>query len=444
MLRAYKEIQMTGKSKNKLGPVMLTALVTGNMMGSGVFLLPGSLATIGSISTIGWIITSVGALSLAMIFAKLGLMRPKAGGPYAYAKSGFGDYLGFQTVSIYWLAAWIGNVAIALAAIGYMSYFFPTLNHPLHACGAAIFLIWLLTCINLIGPRFLGKIQSTTTCFMLIPVLGMAFFGWFWFDSNLYFNSFNVSGKSDLSSISLAASLTLWAFVGVESASVSAGVARNPKRNVPLATLIGTILAATAYILSSSVIMGIVPNHSLQAASAPFSLAATLALGSVAGKITAACAVIACLGTLGGWILLVGQSGKAAADDKLFPGFYSYVNKRGVPAIGLIATAILMSLLLIATMSPTISKQFETITQVAVFLVLFPYLYSSVSMLILGRRYGLDKKEYRRWAYIAFVAIIYIFGAILGEGFKIIYFGFTCIILTIPAYAWVVWNRKRN
>jgi len=429
-------------SQHKMGPVMLTALVTGNMMGSGVFLLPANLATIGSISTIGWLITTVGAISLALVFSKLGLMNPRAGGPYAYAKSGFGDYLGFQTVCVYWFGNWVGNVAIAIAGIGYLSFFFPWLNNPVHTFVGSLIAVWLFTSINFFGARFLGRVQSTTTLFMFVPVLGTAFLGWFWFNPEIFMQSMNVSGESNMLAISHAASLTLWAFIGVESASVSAGVVKNPKRDIPLATMIGTLLAAVAYILSSSAIMGIVPNKELAVSSAPFSLAASMALGPVAGAVTAACAVIACLGSLGGWMLLVGQSGKAAADDKLFPTFFTYVNKRDVPVTGLIVTAILMSLFLVVTISPNLSTQFEKITEIAVFLTLLPYLYTSVAMLILGYRFGLSKQDYLLWAVVAIVAVIYNFWAIMGEGFDVVYFGFIATLLTIPAYAWVLWNRR--
>lgn len=421
------------RSNDKMGPVMLTALVTGNMMGSGVFLLPANLATIGSIASLGWFLTTLGAISLALMFAKLGMMDPEAGGPYAYAREGFGDYLGFQTIFVYWFANWIGNVAVALAAVGYLSYFFASLNTPLYGSIAAIAAVWIFTVINLFGPRFFGRIQSTTTVLMLIPVLGTAFLGWFWFKPSLFMQSLNVSGDSPVLAVSHAASLTLWAFIGVESASVSAAVVKNPKRNIPLATMTGILLAATAYILSSSVIMGIVPNEQLANASAPFSIAASIALGPIAGKITAACAVFACLGSLGGWILIVGQSGKAAADNQLFPAFFKVHNRRDVPYLGLIFTAFLMSIMLILTTAPSISGQFQTVIQVAVFLTLLPYLYTAAAMLILGRRFHLHKF----WFVIAGIAIAYTIWAIMGEGVTIVYFGFIFTLLSLPAYAWV-------
>lgn len=428
--------------QHKMGPFMLTMLVAGSMMGSGVFLLPANLAHVGSISLWGWLVTVVGAVALALIFSKLGLINPKAGGPYAYAKEAFGDYLGFQTIYIYWFANWIGNVAIAVAGVSYLAYFFPTLNNPLHGTIVSIIAVWFFTSINFFGARFLGRVQSTTTLFMFLPILGTAILGWFWFKPELFSAAYNVSGHSNFHAISYSASLTLWAFIGVESASVSAGVVRNPSKNIPLATMLGTLIAAVAYVLSSAAIMGMVPNETLALSDAPFSIAARYALGPIAGDITAVCAVIACLGSLGGWILLVGQSAKAAADDKLFPQFFSRVNKKNVPVLGLIITGMLMTLLLLVTMAKNMTQQFATITLIAVLLTLLPYLYSSVAMLIIGYRMKLAVKDYRRYFIIALVSILYSFWAISGAGNEIVFYGMMAMLISIPAYAWVLWNRK--
>ena len=197
------------------------------------------------------------------MFAKLGKLAPKAGGPYAYARDWFGPYMGFQTNTIYWFANWIGNVAIPIAAVGYFSYFFPILSEPLVRCVAVLVLVWALSFANVIGPAFVSRVQTVTTSFALVPILGIAIFGWFFFDADIFKGAYNVSGESNFGAISSAAALTLWAFIGVESASVTAGVVENPEKNVARATLAGVFLAAIAYIASSSVIMGMVPNAEL-------------------------------------------------------------------------------------------------------------------------------------------------------------------------------------
>lgn len=218
----------------KIGVVGATFLVAGNMMGSGVFLLPSSLAKIGTASIWGWLITTAGALLLAFVFAKLGKLAPKAGGPYAYARDWFGPYMGFQTNTIYWFANWIGNVAIPIAAVGYFSYFFPILSEPLVRCIAVLILVWALSFANVIGPAFVSRVQTVTTSFALVPILGIAIFGWFFFDADIFKGAYNVSGESNFGAISSAAALTLWAFIGVESASVTAGVVENPERTWPV------------------------------------------------------------------------------------------------------------------------------------------------------------------------------------------------------------------
>ena len=210
----------------------------------------------------------------------------------------------------------------------------------------------------------------------LIPIVGIALLGWFWFDPQIFMAGWNVSGGSDLHAISRAGSMALWAYMGIESAAVSAGVIENPRRNVPLATLIGLVLAAVVYMLSSTVIMGILPNDELQNSHAPFAEAARIAIGAPAAIVISMCAVLKSVGSLGGWMLLVGQSAKAAADDGMFPKIFARLNSHGVPRDGLIIVAVLMTLVLFATMSPTLAEQFNRTVDLAVILIIVPYIYS--------------------------------------------------------------------
>jgi arginine:agmatine antiporter len=273
----------------------------------------------------------------------------------------FGPYMGFQTNTIYWFANWIGNVAIPIAAVGYFSYFFPILSEPLVRCIAVL---------PGVGAEFrqrdrsgfVSRVQTVTTSFALVPILGIAIFGWFFFDADIFKGAYNVSGESNFGAISSAAALTLWAFIGVESASVTAGVVENPEKNVARATLAGVFLAAIAYIASSSVIMGMVPNGELQTSDAPFALAAAKAVGGWGGALVSLCAFIGAAGSLGGWILLTAQSAKAASDDGLFPSIFSKTNKDDVPVKGVLIVAVLMTLaVLVTSTSETASAQFDVI-----------------------------------------------------------------------------------
>lgn len=428
--------------EKKLNVVMATMLVAGNMMGSGVFLLPASLAVVGSISLLGWLVTTAGAMILAVIFAKLGQLDPQEGGPYAYARDFFGPYMGFQTNYVYWFASWIGNIAIAVAAVGYFSTFIPALKVPIASAIANIALIWFFTYANIVGPRLVGQIQSATTSLALIPILGTAIFGWFWFKPDVFVSSWNVSGSSSTSAISSAAAITLWAFIGVESASVSAGVVENPKKNIPIATIGGVALAAIAYILSSTVIMGMIPNDRLQNSAAPFADAARLALGDLGGIIVTLCATLACAGSLGGWTLLVGQSGKAAADDGMFPKVFGKLNRNGVPALGLIVVAILMTMVVFATMSPTAAAQFGTITNLAVILTILPYIYSSVAVWKVCYVNQVSAKTLWTFVVLGIAASLYFLWAVAGSNADTVRDAMIFLLLSVPLYPFFIRSMR--
>ena len=402
------------EEKNKIGLVPATFMVAGNMMGSGVFMLPANLAGIGSIAIFGWIITTIGAVALALVFSKLTQIYPAAGGPYAYAKKAFGPYMGYQTNLVYWLANVVGNVGLAVAGLGYLTTFFPVLKDPLVMALAQIAVIWFFTYANILGPNVVAKLQSITTICALVPIIGIALLGWFWFHPETYMGGWNVTGKSDLTAIGMTLNFTLWAFIGGESASVSTAVVKNPTRNVPIATVTGVIIAAVCYILSSSVIMGIIPNKELISSSAPFSQAVSIALGQTAGDVVAICAAIGCLGSLGGWTLLVGQTAQAAANDGLFCKMFACETKKGVPATGLAIVACIMTAQVLGTMSPTASEQFGKIASIAVIMTLLPYIYSAVAIKIIGRE-KMSAKQGVFYTIVGLIAAFYSMAAMIGS-----------------------------
>ena len=425
---------------NKIGLLPAILMVAGNMMGSGVFMLPANLAGIGSIAIIGWLITVVGAIALGLVFAKLTEVTTAAGGPYAYARKAFGDYMGYQTNLVYWLANVIGNVGLAVAGLGYLTPFFPALRDPLVMALAQIAVIWFFTYANILGPRVVGRMQGITTTVALFPIVGVALLGWFWFNPETYMEGWNVSGESSLTAVGMTLNFTLWAFIGVESASVSTAVVKNPAKNVPIATVVGVLLAAVCYVLSSSAIMGIIPNKELVSSSAPFSQAVSIALGSTAGKIVALCAAVGCLGSLAGWTLLVGQTAQAAAKDGLFAGIFARVNRRGVPSAGLAIVAGIMTLQVLATMSPTASEQFGKIASIAVIMTLLPYIYSSVAIKILGRE-KMSDREGLFYTIVGLIAAVYSLSAMIGSNSEQTRWALIFVISTIIFYELAV-NRK--
>lgn len=413
-------------------------LVAGNMIGTGIFLLPSSMASVGGIAVFGWLVAAAGAAALGLVFAKLGELDPQVGGPYAYARDFLGPYVGFQTNYIYWFANWIGNVAIALAVVGYLAEFIPGVKSPLASVLAAAVVIWVLTFANILGPRVVGMLETWTVGLALIPILAIAFLGWFWFNPATFMAGWNVSGGSSLHAVSRSASIALWAFMGIESASVSAGVIENPKRNIPAATLLGLAISVVVYLLSCTVIMGVIPNAQLRASHAPFSEAARLAVGTAGMVIIGVCAILKSLGALGGWMLLVGQSAKAAADDGMFPGVFGRLNRYGVPGLGLAIVSVLMTIVLFATMSPTIAGQFDRIINLAVILIVVPYVYASVAVVkVVYDRVGRGR-TFTFYKFVALAAVGYCIWTVIGGDPRTVVHSFAALLLSVPLYPFFI------
>jgi len=423
-------------------------LVAGNMIGTGLFLLPVNLASVGGISIFGWIVATAGAAALGLIFAKLGELDPQEGGPYAYARDFLGPYAGFQTNYVYWFGNWIGNIAVAVAAVGYLAELIPALANPPASVVASAGVIWILTFMNILGPRVVGALETWTMSLALIPIVAIAFLGWVKFKPAVFLASWNVSGGSAAGAITRAASIALWAYMGVESAAVSAGVIENPKRNIPLATIIGLGVSAVIFILSSTVIMGIIPNAELQRSHAPFAEAARMAIGTTGMVIIALCAILKSVGSLGGWMLLVGQSAKAAADDGMFPKAFARLNRHGVPGKGLVIVGILMTIVLFATISPTIAGQFNQIINLAVILVVVPYIYASGAVVKLLYDHKVPARTFQLFKWIAVVAVLYCLGTVWGGDPPTVVHAMVALLLSVPLYLFFIRSmdaaRKRK
>ena len=331
------------------------------MMGSGIALLPSNLASIGSVALFGWIIAMFGALALAYVYARLSTVNPQSGGPVAYAGE-ISPAFGYQTGVLYYHANWIGNLAIAITAVSYLSVFFPILNHPIPAGIACVAVVWFFTILNFFGGSMIGKVTTFGVIALLIPVVGTASYGC----------------RSGL--------LCRWAFIGIASASVSSGLVDTPRRTVPLATMLGALLAGLVYIGSSQAIAGMFPASVTAASGAPFALSASLMVGDWAAPVVSAITALACLTSLGSWMMLVTQAGARAAQEGYIPKIYGELDKNGLPRKGLILSATQMTVLMavITAMNASggsASDLFGMITGIAVLLTMLPYFYSCVNLL---------------------------------------------------------------
>ena len=425
---------MHGGGGKKMGLVGASSLVVTNMVGTGLFLLPSSLATIGSISIYGWVVSAIGATALGLVFAHMGMVDPKAGGPYAYARDNMGPYAAYQTNTLYWIANVIGNVAIAVSVTGYLAVFFPVLENPLLANACTALVIWTFIWLNTRGANTVGHFTTFTTAAGIIPIAVVGLLGWHWFSPGTFMQGWNPESRGTAAAITSAASIALWAFLGVESAAVSAGVIENPRRNVPLATLIGLAVSTLIYVACCAVIMGILPNDKLRTSHAPFADAAMVMFGRGAALVISLAAILKAAGSLTGWMLIVAQSAQAAAGDGMFPRAFSVTNEHGMPVRNLIITGIMMTGLLMLTMSPDVATQFYRITNATVVLMSIPYIYSVVSMWRLNATLDMPVAKRRVLIGIGVVAALFCVGVVVGQPAELNQKALMVLLVITPLY----------
>lgn len=412
-----------------------TSLVMGNMIASAMFMLPAALASFGSISLIGWLVSGAGAVCLALVFSWLSQIMPLAnGGPYAYTREGLGDFAAFLVGWGYWISVWSTNAAISVAFISYLTVFFPALGtNAVSAVAVGLGSIWLLTWINTQGLKQAGAVQLVTTLLKIAPLVLVTIGGAFFIQTENY-HPFNSSGTSAMAAISSTATLTLFAFMGLECATIPSGSVENPGKTIARATVVGTLAVTVLYVLGTVVIMGVLSPEVLKTSKAPFADAAAHLWGNWAGYVVAAGAVISTFGALNGWIIMQGQIPAAAAADRLFPSAFGKLNKSGVPVVSLVASSILISFLLFMNFSRNLADTYQFIILISTMTVLVAFLFSSVSYLVLAVR-SQDTRWKNPWKLaLAIIAFLYSFWAVAGSGQEAVYWGFLLLIAGVPLY----------
>ncbi|QNJ97204.1 amino acid permease [Constantimarinum furrinae] len=433
------------KKTQKIGLLVSTSLVIGNMIGAGIFVLPASLAKYGGISILGWIFSAAGALILAKVFSNFSkILVGRSGGPYTFSQAGFGDFIGFLVAWGYWISCWVGNAAIALAAISALSFFFPVLEtNANYAILAGLSLIWFLTWINSRGIKESGKIQILTTVLKLIPLVLIILMGAFFFSVET-FPEFNLTGESNLAIFPVVAVLTLYAFLGIESATIPAGNVKDPEVTVPRATMLGTIITTLVYILSTIVLFGIIPNEVLSESPTPFADAGELIGGKYVGYLVAAGAAIAAIGALNGWILITGQMSMAMAKDDLFPKLFKKSNSNGAPLIGLIIGSVLTSALMLMNFTEGLVDQFEFALLLTTLTCLVPYLFVSASYVLVLIEKKFNAGSFLKTFTLGILGFAYSMWSIYGSGQETVFYGFLLLFSGVPIYLIMKWNHKKD
>lgn len=416
-------------SQSKMGFWSLTSLVAGSQIGTGIFLLPASLVAFGAIGMCSWFITATGAILLALVFARLSVMVPKTGGPHTFIEKAFGRSFGFFSAWTYWVISWVSSPIVVISIVTYLKPVFGEIT-PLTSLFLGITFLSIITAINLRGVRSAGYIEVLFTLLKLLPLLLVPLAGLFFFN-NSHFTPFNPTSGSALTALNGAALLTLWGFIGVECATTPAESVQNPKKTIPRALIVGTLLVAVVYIFSSIVIMGVVPPEALAQSTAPFADAAQMIFGGNWHLLISICASLVCLGTLNSWVLTSGQIAMGAAKDGHLPRFFAEKNTRGAPRWGLIISSFGMVPILFATLSDNLMKHVNLIIEVSVTAFLFVYLFSVLSYLRLCWKNSettlLDRV-------IAILALLFCCWALYSSGVKMIALASIFPVLGIPIY----------
>lgn len=418
---------------------MTVALVMGNMIGSGIFLVPASLAPYGGLSIAGWVISTAGALLLAFVFAHLSRLEPAAGGPYAYTRRAFGDLPAFLVAWGYWISIWTSLGALAVAFVGYLGSVVPALSQTRGAAAiAAITTVWLLIAVNAAGVRSAGWVQSVTTVLKVVPLVAIGVTGLLNFQPSHF-----VVPSSDLRGIIIgsasAATLTLWAFLGLESATVPAASIEDPDRTIPRATTVGTLLTAIIYVVSTVGVMSLIAPASLGQSQAPFADAARNIWGDSGATIVALGASMSAFGALNGWVLLVGQLPLAVARDGLFPRVFARISQNGTPRVGMLIAGVLTTILVGLNYTRGLVELFTFFILLSTLTTLIPYTFSSLAVFLIGRD---DRRRplSRGIAVAAALAFAYSLWAIGGAGQETVYWGFLLLVIGLPVYVMV--NRR--
>ena len=429
--------------KRELGLAAATAIVVGNMIGSGIFMAPQGLAAASNPKTAitAWIITAVGSILLAVVFAKLGTAMPQTGGPIVYTRKAFGDFPAFLIAWTYWIGAWVGNAAIITGFMNYFTYFFPVFGeNRLLAFLLSSLVLWTFTYINIKGVKGAGMVGIVTTVLKILPLLVFIVIAAIHFNPS-FATTISKPELAGMSTLPAAIAITLWAFVGLESATIPAGEIKDPEKNITRSTVYGILLTAAIYILVSALAMGGMDQGTLAESKAPLAdIINSLTGGTWGGTFIALGAVISTLGATSGWVLVTARSAFAAAEDNLFPKFFAKVHpKYATPVTALIISGVAANILLIMNYVSTLTQAFNFMILLATLAFLPAYSFSAAAEIVLFRK---KVKNFNVWVFIkssllALLAFAYSIYAIYGTGAETVMYGFILMLVGIPFYVYM-------
>lgn len=430
----------------QLGFWMCLALVVGNMIGSGIFLLPASLAPYGLNSIFGWLLTAGGAVLLAIVFAQLARVYPQAGGPYIYPRVAFGECVGFVTAWGYWMSVWVGNAAIAIGTVAYLSELIPAIRTTAGAPAiASVALIWILTLVNWRGVKHAGVFQLVTVILKVLPLVAVIVLAVVLIAAQDLTVIKVEPQPFTVSAITASATLTLWGLLGLESATVPADNVIDPKRNIPLATLWGTVATALIYVVACSAVILLIPGPQLAGSNAPFADAVRLFWGDAAANLLALFAFISGFGALNGWILVQGEMPRVLAREKIFPQLFAHESKYRTPDASLFITSALATVVMLLNYSGSMVRVFTLIILISTSAYLVMYLFCALAAFKLAWRgdLGIHGRRLMILLAVSMLAALYSAWTLYGAGSEAFWWGMALLALGLPLYFAMKWQRRR-
>jgi basic amino acid/polyamine antiporter, APA family len=434
---------MSASAPQRIGFWTCVALVVGNTIGSGIFLLPASLAPFGLNSLIAWLFTAAGAMTLAVVFSRLSRAFPRAGGPYAYTDEAFGPFVAFIVAWGYWISIWVGNAAIATGGVSYLTPLFPGLERiPGGSSTVTLGVLWLLTFVNCRGIKASGWVQNVTTVMKVMPLLAIAGFALFHVTHADFAR--NAAIPFSVSGVTAAATLTLWGLLGLESATIPADKVDDPSRTIPRATLYGTLGTALIYILACGAVLILLPTKQLAQSTAPFADVARMFWGDTSAQLLAAFAAVSAFGCLNGWILLQGELPSTMAKNGVFPKVFARISARNTPDFAMIFGSVLVSALVLMKSQQSTVETFTFMAVLSTTACLVMYTLCALALLRLqaaGKMPTADNTS-KALTVTAFAALAYSLWTIVGAGLEAVGWGFVLLGAGAPVY-WIMRRVNR-
>lgn len=433
--------------KRELGLAAATSIVVGNMMGSGIFTSPQSLAQVANpkITILAWVITGIGSLLLALSFANLGTKYPSTGGPIVYTHKAFGEFMAFLVSWTFWIGSWIGNAAIITAVMRYLTTFIPALGtNGMLAFAVSSALLWLFTYINYRGVKNAGYVSIVTTVIKIGVILVFMFIALTGFDAGNLQTAATVE-TNNWGALPAAIAITLWSFVGLESAAVSGGEIKNPEKNIRRSTVLGTLIAVLIYIFLSILAMGSMPQSMLAQAQAPLADIINYITGATwGGYFISGGIAISAIGALSGWVLTTARLAYAAGEDNLFPKFFARVHpKFKTPYIALIVTSLCTNALLMLNYVSNLTEAFDFMINLATLSFIPAYALTTCAAIVLTfkKEYKLTVVSFLKHSFLSLIAFVYAIYIIYGAGSESAMWVFILMLIGIPFY---VYKKLQN